>query len=240
MSRIKAELTKNEELLLEANLVWVFGSPETKLNLLCKQISTYHNHLLNQPQVCKDLGMMKVGLHSTRTFTEYRKDQDYFFSHQYSKTWMYYLKKLIINRIYSQFKDLTKKIIINEPQGAGASYIISEMFPKSRLLILLQDDKKEIDSFADQVMKNKKKLLVTSLNTELTKEEIYEIVTHRWMKIKEILMKAYNFKSKDLRYLIKYDNLKSIPQDEFKKIFKFLGINLNEEDIKKILAKSKI
>jgi len=72
-------LNKDEESILEKNLVWIFGYPENVLNLLSKHLSAHQIALLEKPQICKNLGILKVGLNKTRTFTEYRKDQDYFF-----------------------------------------------------------------------------------------------------------------------------------------------------------------
>jgi len=236
-NRKRIYLNQEEEELFEKNLIWIFGYPEQASNLLSKHLSAHDIGLLDKPQLCKNLGALKVGLNNTKSFTEYRKDQDYFFSNQYHKTWMFYLRRLILNRIYAQFPSLTKKIIINEPEGLGASFIISQCFPHSKLIILVEENEKAIESFTKEVMKNKKKLLVTSLKPDLKEEEIQKIVKHRWLKLAEIINNAYNYKPKELRYLVNYEDLKNKTNDELEKIFRFLGIKIHKTQVEDIIKK---
>lgn len=224
MSDKKKFLNNDEEDILEKNLVWMFGYPENVLNLLSNYLSAKNFEILEKPQLCKNLGTLKVGLNNTRTFTEYRKDKDYFFSNHYHKTWMFWLRKLILNRVHAQFQSLTKKIIISEPEGIGASFIISQCLPSSKLIILVPENDKAVELFTNEVMKNKKKLLITSLKPDLNRDEVQEIVEHRWSKIDEIIKNAYDFKHQQLRYKVNYEDLKNSTDIELEKIFKFLGI----------------
>ena len=229
------ELTKNEELVLEKNLIWIFGYPNFVVNHLSRLLSEHGNYLLNEPLICKNLGMLKVGLSGTRTFTEYRKDQHYFFSNVFSETWKFYLRKLILNRIHAQFQNLNKKIIINEPIGNGASNIISECFPDSKIIFVLPDDSSAINSFINELSENKNKLLVKSMS-EMDHKVVRYVVTKRWMKLKEIMMEAYNHK-KDLRYIVNNEKLINDKNIELRKIFNFLGIEVDDAEIDNIIKK---
>ena len=74
------ELDKNEELKLEKNIIWIFGLTDPVLdnghftddaaNMLSRQISTNGNNLLENPLICKDLGMLKVGVKDVKLVTE--------------------------------------------------------------------------------------------------------------------------------------------------------------------------
>ena len=76
-------------------------------------------------------------------------NQDYFFHNTFKETWKFYMRKLILNRIYAQYKDLSNKIIIKEPHGSLAADIISECLPNSKIIILLRDGRDVIDSQVD-------------------------------------------------------------------------------------------
>jgi len=230
------ELTKNEELELEKNLIWLFGYPNYAVNLLSKQLSWKKNFLIDKPQYCKEPGVIKLGLHSARTSWEWRQDPDYFFSKRYIETWKFYLRRLILNRIYSQFNDFSKKIIINEPEGVGASTIISKTFPKSTIIFLVEENLSSvIDSFSDDLLTDRSKLPVSSL-FDLDKNDVNKIVTNRFSKFKKIIMETYDFHSKQVRYMVKFEDLISNSKEELKKIYKFLGIKINENELEKIVT----
>ncbi len=224
------ELDKNEELKLEKNIIWIFGLTDPALdngyftddaaNMLSRQISTNGNNLLENPLICKDLGMLKVGVKDVKMVTEWRADPDYFFSHRYSETWKFYLRKLILNRIYSQFKDLSKKIIVNELKGIGSSSIISECLPNSKIIFLVQNENAAVDYSTKLLLKDKNKLFFTSLISKLDKKEAQKIVSRRWKKLEKIMIQVYNSHSEGLRYMVNLEDLKENPHDELEKILK--------------------
>ena len=226
------ELDKNEELKLEKNIIWIFGLTDPALdngyftddaaNMLSRQISTNGNNLLENPLICKDLGMLKVGVKDVKMVTEWRTDSDYFFSHIYSETWKFYLRKLILNRIYSQFKDLSKKIIVNESKGIGSSSIISECLPNSKIIFLVQNEKAAVDYSTELLLKDKNKLVFSSLISKLDREEAQKIVSRRWKKLEKIMMQVYNSHSEGFRYIVNLEDLNQSPHDEMEKILKFI------------------
>jgi len=187
------ELTEEDETQLEKNIIWVFGFPNNAVSSLSKLLSKYECNLFDKPQICKELGMIKLGLTNAKTFHEWRKDPDYFFSHKYSETWKFYLRKLILNRIYAQFQELHKKIIINEPDGVGASTTISDCLPNSKLLFLVQEDNLAIKYFINNILKNRKKITVSSV-AKWDENVAYKMVSNKVKKLKKVIMQAYNSK----------------------------------------------
>ena len=234
--KIKA-LTEEKELELEQNLVWVYGFPNNAVTLLSKQLVCDKFHFLDKPQICKEPGMVKLGLNSVRTAWEWRSDPDYFFSKKYSKTWMFYLRKLILNRIFSQFQDTSNKIIINEPEVVGALSIVSKIFPKSKIIFIIPNNLSAlIDSFTSEVSIDRNKLHITTIFS-LDKNKIRNVVSNRFEKFKEIVLDAYNLHQADLRCLVKYEDLKNSTFTELQKIFQFTDIETNEDELKKIIKK---
>jgi len=143
---------------------------------------------------------------------------------------------LILNRIYSQFNDFSKKIIINEPEGVGASAIISKTFPQSTIIFLLEENLSSvIDSFSDDLLTDRSQLPVSSL-FDLDKNEVNKIVTNRFSKFKKIILETYGSHSKEVRYMVKFEDLISNSKEELKKIYQFLGIEISENELEKIVT----
>jgi len=76
-------------------------------------------------------------------------NHDIFFLKKYKETWLYYLRKLIVNRFHAQFETFSKKIIIKEPNGSNGADILSQCMPKSKIIVLLRDGRDVIDSLLD-------------------------------------------------------------------------------------------
>jgi len=53
----------------------------------------------------------------------------------------------------------------------------------------------------------------------------------------EILMKTYDSHSKNLRYLLRYEDLLKNPLPELKKIYNFLDITVDEDTLKQLVNK---
>ena len=111
----KNELSEEQENILERNLVWIFGANRSGTTWLGRQLQLANNFILNEPLIGEHLGVSIRRLDEMkRQYDINFKRDDYFFSAKYKKEWQFYLRKLILNRIYSQFQDLTKKVIVKE------------------------------------------------------------------------------------------------------------------------------
>ena len=112
------DLTAEQELTLEKNMVWVISSTRTGSTWLATQLLTYQTNHMNEPCITKYLGLQAPPFSDNildMEFFEHRPP--YFFSLKYKKTWSYYLRKLILNRAYAEVLDLSKKVIVQEPGG---------------------------------------------------------------------------------------------------------------------------
>jgi len=170
---------------------------------------------------CKNLGRLRFGLDRTILDIEFfHKNPDYFLSRRYHKTWRFYLRKLILNRIYSQFSDLSKKIIINEPEGITAAAIISKCLPKSKIMFMLPKKEYAVNSFAEEILQNKERILISILSS-LDRKSALKISEIRWSKINEIINEVKN-SSKSNHYIIKYEDWENNTSTEFQRILNFL------------------
>ena len=228
---MKSELTSDQELVLEKNLVWIFASPRSGTTWLSTQLLSGLTKTMDEP---------RIGTFIVPTLQELSNNRkDYFFSDDFKKTWSYFLRKLILNRIYSQFKDLSKTIIIKEPNASLASPKISESLPNSKFLIILRDGRDVIDSLVSARTENG---WVTKYDdhpplSDESRLSFIQLQCKTWVKTMEIIMKAYNSHPKGLRHLVKYEDLRNNTPKEFEKILRFLGISKNQLEIDKITEK---
>ena len=140
------ELSMEEEGKLEKNLVWIFASPRSGTSWLGNQLLSYDTLSMDEPYLGHHIASMGIIQNRTK-FTEFhQKRESYFFSDQYQKVWRYFLRKMILNRINSQFMNLEKKIIIKEPNGSFGSDQILSCIPQSKFFLLLRDGRDVLDS----------------------------------------------------------------------------------------------
>jgi hypothetical protein len=129
------KLNFKDERILEKNIIWVFGKNEEEIigktqsvseNVL--RINSFHisDHLATQVYAIKNRVVRRID--------HLKNDPDYFFSEKFKDTWKFYLRKLILNRIFAQVQDVTKKIIIQECYPINISDVIGECLPNSTIL----------------------------------------------------------------------------------------------------------
>ena len=108
------ELSLEDESLIEKNIVWIFAFPRSGTQWLGTQLLEHSNIISNGPSIGLELGAVHYRFaDKVVRFIDYRGNEpDHFLSNLYKDTWQYYIRKLIVNRLYAQFRDLSKKIII--------------------------------------------------------------------------------------------------------------------------------
>jgi len=202
------ELSNSEELVLEKNLVWVFGAPRSGTSWLATQLLSYNTLVMNEPLIGMHLGISRNTIREriVRNLELLEKEPDYFFSYRYKEAWMYYLRKFILNRIYSQYQNLSEKIIIKEPGGTIASDIISECLPNSKILFLIRDGRDVIDSNINALEPGSWAVRLYGI-TPITPETRLLEIKYRakmWVRTMEILMKTFEIHRQSLRLTNQY------------------------------------
>ncbi len=225
------ELTKERESKLEENIVWLFGSPRSGTTWLANQLKSGKVLTMDEP---------RIGRFIFPTALELKDDRkDYFFCNEYKKTWSYFLRKLILNRIYSQFHDISNKIIIKDPNASFGASVLSECLPNSKILILIRDGRDVLDSLVDARSENG---WVTKLDDAppLSTSQRLRFIRNQggnWKKTTEIMIEAFNSKPNELRYMVKYEDLRNNTKQELTEIFKFVGIKMSDSQIAEIVEK---
>jgi hypothetical protein len=230
------ELKPEEELKVEENLVWIFASPRSGTTWLATQLLSHGTLLIDESNVGVYLGAFFIDRDDyTRMYDMFFDQGRHFLSYRYSETWSYYMRKLILNRIYAQFKDLDHKIILKEPNGSWAADIISQCLPRSRIIVVVRDGRDTVDSRLYSREKG-------SWAHRLFDENEARIAFIRrysklWKVIMESCMTAYENHDPDLRLLVKYEDLRFNTFNLIKKIYQFIGIHVDDDKISELVEK---
>ena len=233
------ELSTEQESQLEQNLVWIFASRRSGTTWLGKELLSHETRFLDEPLIGIHLGryeMSKTGL--VRSFDVQKDRKDYFFSDVFGDSWKFYLRKLILNRIYSQFQDLTHKIIIKEPTGSIASDILAQCIPNSKIIVLLRDGRDVLDSIIDGLEKGGWES--QDKHPELTGDKRLEFIRQRsrfWTKLMKVLMDTFDSHNKKLCLKIRYEDLRKNTLEELQKIYQFLEIDVKQKVLEELVQK---
>jgi len=231
------ELTALQEDELEKNLIWVFTMGRSGSSWLARELLSFNTYYINEPSLTNHLGAPlggRIKYSMKKRIIDHRKENgDYFFSEQFKHVWNYYLRKLVLNRIYVQIKDTTRKIIIKEASINDASDVISEILPNCKVIILYRDGRDVVDS---QVNARLPGGWVPNVLSEENKLNFIEKASWDWVFVTENLLKTANSRN-HIAYTIKYEDLLSNTFDEMKKIYKFLEIDISDDGLQKIVNK---
>ncbi len=235
------ELSHEEEFSLERNLVWIFAAPRSGTSWLGTQLLSFQTLSLNEPQIGLHIGIRQPRIRDriVRQIDLFKNEPDYFFSKQYMDTWKFYIRKLVLNRIFAQFQILSTKIIIKEPNGVMGADIITQCLPNSKIIFLARDGRDTIDSILDAFQKDSwatKEYGYTPISQERRFSEI-KYQADLWVKLMKIINDAFNKHSKDLRLLVKYEDLRKNTIEELKKIYKFIDIDIPKKELENIVEK---
>jgi hypothetical protein len=222
------ELTHDEEDILERNLVWVFSMPRSGTTWFATRLLSYENHTMDEPKITREII-------TDENFVARRNSVDYFLSNQYSEEWKPLLRKMILNRIYMQFRDLSNYIIIKEPHGSFAD-IISDCMPKSRIIVLLRDGRDVLDSKMDGYMEGgwiSQK--AGKVLTEQKRLEFLENEAKAWKYGITSLMKIRENHSEELTYVVRYEDLRLDTVPVLKKVYGFLNKDISDEKLQELV-----
>lgn len=231
------KLSDDDENRLESNLIWIFGTYRSGTTWLAKELLSYKTSVWDEPGIGWHLGMFSKtpGL---RSIDKNQARKNYFFNHSYKSSWLFYLRKLILLRIYSEFLETGKKIIIKEPNGSLAADILSESLSKSKFILVVRDCRDVIASLADGMREGG--WLAQSNGYHITDEQRPSFIEEEAITIQktwEVLLNAYRKHDDDLKYCIRYEDLRINTLQELKKLYEFLEIKIELETLKKIVQK---
>jgi len=233
------ELSNEEELILEKNLVWIFAYRRSGTTWLGLELLSHETRNIDELLLGHLIGRdVFIAGGKQRLFDVQKNVDNFFLCEKYSETWKFFLRKLILNRIYAQLQDLSHKIILKEPTGSMGCDIIASCLPESRIIILMRDGRDVLDSVLDAQdssgweTKRGLKHITKDLRLEYLKRH-----ARTWNRLVKLLIKSFDSHSKERRILIRYEDLINQTFDEVKKIYEFLEIDIKKEELEELIKK---
>ena len=237
------DLSAGEEDIFEKNLIWIFGSARSGTSWLGTQLLSYKCNSMNEPLIGLHLGRIhnRIKHDVVRIIDLFENEPDYFFSYRYKKTWKPFLRKFILNRFFAQTSSINTPLVIKAPNDSISADILSECFPKSKIIFLIRDGRDIVDSKVDS-MKNEdswasKQYGITPLSDPQMRVESIRVMTMGWVKLMEILSSTYENHDVNLRYKLRYEDIRVNTLPELKKIYDFIGIDAPQDELEKIVQK---
>jgi len=229
------ELSAEQEDSLERNLVWVMGTPRSGITLVASQLSV-------KTKIIKNI---KIGIHLgttigpmekqiVRNIDHFRETPQYIFSKKYDDTWTYYLRKLILNRIFAQFPDSLEKItVIKDPSSTLVADIISKCLPKCKIILLVRDGREALD-FELNTYQDSNHFFYNKDTTLSANEKLLQFVedwSNHWAKRVQVIIKTLKIHQKDLVKLLKFEDLNNDTEKTIKKLYKFIGVKISDDEL---------
>jgi len=229
---------------IEKKLIWIFGTPRSGSTWLGKEILKREGiKVWDEPMLGAQLGAFRDDpsiywhLMKGEYGVKFQRiiDQDrpgILFNFKFENEWKESLRNLIFSRLLPKFGSSGyNNIIIKAPNESHASDIIMKCFPNSKLVFLIRDGRDVIDSRQAKLHNPRRGDVTENIEERKFRIAYFSIM---WNIMINITKKAYAAHNPDLRILVKYEELRLNPIPEISRIFKFLGYQFKEEDIKKI------
>jgi len=227
---------------LEKNIIWFFGSHGPGISSILKKLSFPKTNFLNEPKIGLQLNNIIPGNGETKTYLEQNQHvgklpkYDYIFFQGYQDLWKFYLRKLILNRIFVQFQDFSKKIFIKEIDGSASANILSNIFPNSKIIIINQDGRNLVNDLLENLIKKSASFESPSLlSDESSRKRLLKNQSTKWNDITNILIEAYENHDEKLRLFIRFEDFKKNPELIIKKIYKFSQIEISKQELQKTI-----
>jgi hypothetical protein len=235
------ELTHEEEDLLEKNLVWIFASPRSGTQWLGTQLLEHNTIICHGPSLGLNVGSIHGGFNDKIVrWIDFRGDEeDYFFSKKYQAQWIYFMRKFILNRLFLQYRELSKKIILPDPEGSIGGDIIEKCTPSSKVILLLRDGRDVVDSVIDAGRPDSWHVKSRGVTPITQKNRIKRIrqASRRWVKQTEIIQEVFQNHDPNFCLKIKYEDLRKDTLKNLTKIYNFIEEEISNEQLAHIINK---
>lgn len=167
--------------------------------------------------------------------TKRANDPHYFFSHAFADVWRRELRRLILARFHAQAARSTGSadpegppIVIKEPNGSHGAQLMMDLLPRGRIVFLMRDGRDVVDSQlalripggaraeghrrAEPVATHDKRLGEVLRNSRL------------WVNSMSAVQAAYDAQPPELRYLLRYEDLRRDTFEELRALREWLGL----------------
>jgi hypothetical protein len=239
---------------IEERLVWVFGSPRTGSSWLMRLLRNAPGvAALSESLLPDHLVPVTAASEEGEFFQTHRRadDPNYFFARQYLPELREDLRRLALRQLSRVARDAPgvkesrprEWIAIKEPGGSHAADTIFWLLPRGRMLFLLRDGRDVVDSHADAVFGEKtwwaerEHLRAGGNRARADRHAFLERNARQWVTRTRACLRAYEGLPDERRLLVRYEDLVDDTVEELGAILDWLGIEIDEQRIRAIVAK---
>jgi hypothetical protein len=238
---------------IERRLIWVVGSSRSGSTWMSRMLAAHDDVVaIDDPHIGHHLSVWRpislawgtaTRLPELHTLGEVKgRHDDYFFSDRYREAWAPALREMILTRFAAQAEDLASErgareplVVVTDPGAAGVAELISDLFPRSRLLVIQRDGRDVVDSWLDAYRKG-----AWGMNEgtyPLAPEGRLAFVRWQasvWLYRTEACERAFRGHEAGRRVKVRYEELRADPVRELARVSLKLGISTTTDRVREI------
>lgn len=233
-------LTDNDE-----RLAWIFGSSRSGSTWLLKMLSDFEGVVpVDDPHLGHHLGVWRpIPLAwaaaeepptELSTLLDLKAEEPgYFFAERYRESWWEPLRALVASRFEAQADVLGDGVepsafVVKEP-GSHAAPLLTELFPRSKVVFLLRDGRDVVDSWLDGYRDGSWAIPGGAFPvSEEGRIPLIRWLSAVWVVRSRAVRRAYESRPSGSRLLIRYEALRQRTVETLEEICGVLGLDASK------------
>ena len=163
----------------------------------------------------------------------------YFFSEAFRDAWAPELRRLILVRLWSQVALAEREhgfsdplVLIKEPNGSHGAGPLMSALPRAKLLFVIRDGRDVVDSLIDArgawgSASESRNLAQAAERLSFVRGQCWN-----WLNWTTAVQRAYEAHPENLRFALRYEELRSEPERTLGPLLAWLGLDAGEEHLR--------
>lgn len=158
----------------------------------------------------------------------------YFFSDEFATAWRPGLRRMILARLGAQVDLASQRhaladpmVLIKEPNGSHGAELLMSLLPTAKLLFVVRDGRDVVDSLLDAERS-------WAGRGAAGADRIASLRRHawHWLTFTAAVQRAYEARPAELRRMVRYEQLRSAPEESLRPILEWLGLAHDEARVR--------
>jgi hypothetical protein len=227
----------------EDRLVWIFGSSRSGSTWLLRMLAELDGVVpIDDPHLGHHLGVWRPiplawaaaeeGPPELSTLLELKcEEPGYFFADRYRESWWQPLRSLIQARFEAQAEEMADEItgpptyVVKEP-GSHVAPLLTELFPRSKLIFLLRDGRDVVDSWLAAYRRGSWAIRGGAFPVAAAgRGPLIRWLSSVWAYRTEAVLEAFRAHRVEDRVMVRYEQLRERAEDGVEAICGTIGLD---------------
>jgi len=226
----------------EDRLVWIFGSSRSGSTWLLRMLADFEGVVpIDDPHLGHHLGVWRpIPLAwaaseedppELSTLLELKREEPgYFFADRYRESWWGPLRSLIQTRFEAQAEEVATSsppptYVVKEP-GSHVAPLLTELFPRSKLVFLLRDGRDVVDSWLAAYQEGSWAIRGGAFPVATAgREPLIRWLASVWAYRTEAVLEAFRSHRTEDRVMVRYEQLRERAEDGLEAICATIGLD---------------